>query len=382
MDAYEEDPRPGWDASVLRAAAAGLPTAYSVRRMADPGQPTDRVPGNLHIRWDDVLGITLWWTGTTHRCAPAALAPTVPPGTRRPRSKGDHPMGIRSKKKKREAEKAALTASARAGRLAGIAQKSAQDSVAKFQGTVVPALSEGAKDARKRADELVEQYLPAVQEQVQARGEKVAAFADTLSPRAEKLRHDLQDDYLPRARRTAGATNAVMAAMVTAAVDAARKELEKGQGDIKKAALATPPEKKKGRAGKVLLVLALTAAGAAAGYAAWKKSRPVEDPWAPPADFARAHYPASAATDTDSSEVSDTVGGAEAGDLANSLTSDADRASDTAPRDVKVDSADSSDLPEQGKVIDPVMNPEENPADPENGDASEGGKRGTHRGEA
>ena len=49
---------------------------------------------------------------------------------------------------------------------------------------------------------------------------------------------------------------------------------------------------------------------------------------------------------------------------------------------MKVDSADSSDLPEQGKVIDPVMNPEENPADPENGDASEGGKRGTHRGEA
>lgn len=308
-------------------------------------------------------------------------------------------MGFTRTKKKAKAKKATLTASARAGRFAGRAQRSAQDSVAKLQDTVVPAVSEGAKDIRKRTAELVDEYLPVVQDSLQAQGEKVAAFADTLSPKAEKLRQDLQEDYLPRARRTAGATNAVVAAAVAAAADAARTELEKGSSDIKKAAMAPTPAQKKGRAGKLLLFMALAAAGTAAGYVIWQRTRPVEDPWAPPADFARAHYPASAATDTDSSEVSDSVGGAEAGDVANSLKpaagdpATADRTADVTPRVVKVDSAsegsaasttgkraDTSATVEQGKVIDPVMNPEENPADPEG--RGDDAKRGTHRGDA
>ncbi|MGO1925414.1 MAG: hypothetical protein ACTH1T_07225, partial [Brachybacterium tyrofermentans] len=65
--------------------------------------------------------------------------------------------------------------------------------------------------------------------------------------------------------------------------------------------------------------------------------RPVEDPWAPPADFARAHYPASASSEDDSSTVSDTVGSADAGDVAQALKGD-DRSSDTTPKEVKVDS--------------------------------------------
>lgn len=87
----------------------------------------------------------------------------------------------------------------------------------------------------------------------------------------------------------------------------------------------------------MLLILGLAAAGAAAGYVVWQKTRPVEDPWAPPADFARAHYPAASATETDSSTVQDTVGSADAGDVASSLNT-ADRSSDTTPKDVKVES--------------------------------------------
>lgn len=328
-----------------------------------------------------------------------------------------------SRKNKRAATKAAKKATTRVERLTDSAQKTASESLGKLQDTVVPAVSEGAKDVRKKAEELVDQYLPTVQDSLQAQGERVAHLADNLGPRAERLRHDVQEDYLPRARRTAGATNAVVASAITAAVEAARKEFDKGQDDIKKAYTAPTPKQKKGRAGTVLLLLAIAAAGGAAGYIAWKKTRPVEDPWAPPADFARAHYPASGATDTDSSEVSDTVGGAEAGDVANALkggsnapatSNTKDRIADTTPREVKVDSARTdagagsstgtsrtttgtasvgssttasgstpshrgSDLPEQGRVIDPVLNPEENPADPnKNG----GEQRGTHRGDA
>ena len=82
----------------------------------------------------------------------------------------------------------------------------------------------------------------------------------------------------------------------------------------------------------------------------------MEDPWAPPADFARAHYPASAGTDSDSSTVSDTVGSADAGDVASALKGE-DRSSDVEPKEVKVDS-----------------DPEASSADEE--------KRGSHRGDA
>lgn len=286
-------------------------------------------------------------------------------------------MGF-SRKNKRAAKKAARTATSRVEKLSGSAQSAAQDGISKFSDTVVPAVTEGAKEAKAKASDLVDQYLPQVQDAVHTQGEKLSDLADKLGPRAEKLRHEIQDDYLPRARRTAGATNAVVATAVTAAVDAARKELDKGQADIK--AAYTKPVKKKGRAGKVLLLIALASAGAAAGYVVWQRSRPVEDPWAPPADFARAHYPSAGATDTDSTEVSDSVGGAEAGDVAQSLGAKTpDRTSDTTPHDVKVDHAEGADAAgthraegeaETGKVIDPVLNPDENPADP---------KRGNHR---
>lgn len=282
------------------------------------------------------------------------------------------------KKNKRAVKKAARTANKKAERFGSQVQDSVQDSVSKLTGTVVPAVSEGAKDVREKASDLVDHYLPQAKDAVQHQSEKLAELAGDLGPRAEKLRQDVEEDYLPRARRTAGATNAVVATAVTAAVDAARKELDKGQADIK--AAYTKPVKKKGRAGKVLLLIALASAGAAAGYVVWKRSRPVEDPWAPPADFARAHYPSAGATDTDSTEVSDSVGGAEAGDVAQSLGAKTpDRTSDTTPHDVKVDHAEGADAAgthraegeaETGKVIDPVLNPDENPADP---------KRGNHR---
>ena len=99
--------------------------------------------------------------------------------------------------------------------------------------------------------------------------------------------------------------------------------------------------------------------------------------------------------DASTIEVSDTVGGAEAGDVAQSLRGDAntpDRTADTTPHDVKVDHASATDakdtsakgthrgtstdapVGDQGKVIDPVMNPEENPADPTRKDGDAGNR--------
>ncbi|MCL6424214.1 hypothetical protein Bequi_12635 [Brachybacterium sp. JHP9] len=211
------------------------------------------------------------------------------------------------------------------------------------------SLADSTKDVRKKASALVDNVRPQVEDALHDSGEKIAQLTDRIGPRAEQLRHDLQDDYFPRAKKTAATTGTVLSTAVAAAVDAARHELASGQDDIRKAATKPAPKKTAKRAGTVLLVLGLAAAGAAAGYVVWKRTRPVEDPWAPPADFARAHYPASASTESDATEVSDTVGGAEAGDVASSLrtgngdaatSNTEDRIADTTPHEVKFDSAD------------------------------------------
>ncbi|MGY5765161.1 hypothetical protein ACXET9_08170 [Brachybacterium sp. DNPG3] len=237
-------------------------------------------------------------------------------------------MALTKKRAAKKAEKQAATAVAAAGGTAQKAEKAVEE-LQKLAAQVGPVVSEGAREARSRATELVDQYGPGVEEKLRAQGGKLASLGQNagqnlqanLGPRADKIVHDVQEDYLPRARKTAETTGTVL----KAAVDAARKELDKGQGDIKAAALVAPTAKKKSRTGKVLLVVGLAAIGATAGYLAWKKTRPVEDPWAPPADFARAHYPASAGDDSDSSTVSDTVGAADAGDVASSLESDEKR---------------------------------------------------------
>lgn len=245
---------------------------------------------------------------------------------------------------KREAKKAKKQAAKTADAASSTAQRAekAVEELQKLAATVGPVVSEGAREARTRATDLYGQYVPEAQQRLREQSDKISS---NFGPRAEKIRSDVQEDYLPRARKTVETSGTVL----KAAVDAARKELEKGQGDVRAAVLEpTPRAKKKSRAGKVLLILGLAAAGAAAGYVAWQKTRPVEDPWAPPADFARAHYPASASSDSDSSTVSDTVGSADAGDVASALKGE-DRTSDVEPKEVKVDSDPSISVDDEAK---------------------------------
>ncbi|HJB10335.1 MAG TPA: hypothetical protein H9786_07355 [Candidatus Brachybacterium merdavium] len=261
-------------------------------------------------------------------------------------------MALTKKREAKKAKKHAAKSLEAAGSTTQRAEK-AVDELQKLAAQVGPVVSEGAREARSKASGFYDQYAPEVQQKLRDQGDRLSELGQNLGPRADKFVHDVQDDYLPRARRTAETTGNVL----KAAAGAARQEFDKGQGDIKSAAL-TPVPKKKGRTGKVLLIVGLAAAGAAAGYIVWQKTRPVEDPWAPPADFARAHYPASAASDSDSSTVSDTVGSADAGDVAQALKAD-DRSSDTTPNEAQADSdSDASQADDSGEP------------------------RGTHRGEA
>lgn len=232
------------------------------------------------------------------------------------------------------------------------AKKKAKKQAARSENTLnkalnnaCPLLTEVSKDARKRVDSFYGEYSPKVEKELRKRLAKSEArlleaqalLSDkldaNLGPRVKNFRSDFEADYLPRARRTADATNTTVAATVAAALDAARAEWEKGSPAIRKAALTSPvKDKKKSRWGTAFIVLGITAAAGAAAYVAWEKTRPVEDPWAPPADFARSQYPAAASTDDDSTEVSDSVASADAGDVTGSLgteQADATQATDS-----------------------------------------------------
>ncbi len=229
---------------------------------------------------------------------------------------------------KREAKKAAKKHAKNAKKQA----KQAQSTWRKALDNAGPLFSEASKEARKRAEKFYGDYAPEVERRVRkgfnAGQERVSGLSSRLSdefdrnvgPRARKLRSDFEADYLPRARRTADAANTTLGAAVAAAVDAARAEWEKGAPEIRTAATTSPvADKKKSKVGTVLVVLGLAAVAGTAGYLAWQKTRPVEDPWAPPADFARSHYPAAGVSEEDSTEVSDSVAAAEAGDVPESL---------------------------------------------------------------
>lgn len=191
-----------------------------------------------------------------------------------------------------------------------------------FKSNLGPLSSEGAREAGQRASAALhdanDRASRAVNKQRRRAEEKYQQLDDKYRPELYHARDQVIDDYLPRAQKTWNAGNQAVTAAITAAADAGRKEWDKSYPAVRSAALTpTPVKKKKRGVGRTLLVLGLVSAAAAAGYAVYRQSRPVEDPWAPPADFSKAHYPT--ATDSDSSVVQDSVGGGDSGDVAASL---------------------------------------------------------------
>ena len=96
----------------------------------------------------------------------------------------------------------------------------------------------------------IEHATPAI-ENAAARAQAAAAHA---GPAIENARGHLVDDYLPRASRAVNEASA---------------------------ALTTPtPKRRKCRVLRAFGLTALVGAVAGAGYILWKRSQPIEDPWA------------------------------------------------------------------------------------------------------
>ena len=95
------------------------------------------------------------------------------------------------------------------------------------------------------------------------------------TPAIENAREHLVDDYLPRASLAVNQAGAALTARGSLS-DRARRASE-----VSAAALTTPVRKRrKCRFLRAFGLTALVGAAAGAGYILWKRSQPIEDPWA------------------------------------------------------------------------------------------------------
>jgi len=101
---------------------------------------------------------------------------------------------------------------------------------------------------------------------------KLEAYAEKARPAVDSARDKLVDDYLPRVQK----------AMHDAAEAAAKESNKKGKavkaGKAAQKALATKPKKR--GAGKTIGWILVGTAAAGTGYLLWRRTQPVDDPWA------------------------------------------------------------------------------------------------------
>ena len=98
---------------------------------------------------------------------------------------------------------------------------------------------------------------------------------ERLEPVVSEARQRVVKDYIPRAQRAAVAAQAAAGTDGTLTERAQRVAVA-----AKSAALEVPVKKKKHRVLKTLGWLAVAGVAAAGAYVVWRRSQPVEDPWA------------------------------------------------------------------------------------------------------
>ena len=112
---------------------------------------------------------------------------------------------------------------------------------------------------------------------VESARERAQSVADRAQPFLSDIHGHVVDDYLPRLNKAVSESATALAAEgdLSSRARAARSASAK--------ALTTPARKKsckKCRLLRALCFTAVAAAAAGAGYVLWKRSQPIEDPWA------------------------------------------------------------------------------------------------------
>ena len=169
---------------------------------------------------------------------------------------------------------AAVYAGKVAVRAADLANQGVDWAAPRAQAALTSAIEHAApaiENAAARAQAAAAHAAPAI-ENAAARAQAAAAHA---GPAIENAREHLVEDYLPRASLAVNQAGAALSARGSLS-DRARRASE-----VSAAALATPTRKRrKCRFLRAVGLTALVGAAAGAGYILWKRSQPIEDPWA------------------------------------------------------------------------------------------------------
>lgn len=110
---------------------------------------------------------------------------------------------------------------------------------------------------------------------IEGAAEKIRPVVDDLSAKASVAYTNVREDYIPRAKAAAHA-----AAEAARNADGDLRERAIAIQEEARKALAPEPVKKKKSFMKKFGITAIVAGIGAAGYVLWKRSQPVEDPWA------------------------------------------------------------------------------------------------------
>ena len=144
---------------------------------------------------------------------------------------------------------------------------------------------------------------------VEAAAPRVEAAAEQLAqlaPRVDAARDKIVDELLPRLVEAVGAAAAVVATKTDEARDRSQDALSSVGDSAKKS-------QHRGGKRKAVLVVGVLGAAAGAGYTAWKRGQPTDDPWA----TATAEGSSRTAPTGNRLGGSDTAGGLGAGSLAS-----------------------------------------------------------------
>lgn len=155
-----------------------------------------------------------------------------------------------------------------------------RDAVAVHAGRVAVAATDLAEQgldwAAPRAQAALENAIERATPLVEGAAERAQVAADRARPLIGDVRSRVVDDYLPRIHRAVEESGAALTA------DAPLVERATRAREVGALALTTPTRKVR-RKRRLLRALGWTAATGAVvgiGYVLWRRSQPIEDPWA------------------------------------------------------------------------------------------------------
>ena len=188
--------------------------------------------------------------------------------------------------------------------------------------TAIERATPVVETATERAKEAVDRTRPVLEDAAEKAIAHAKDAVERAKPVLEDARQQVIDDYLPRINRAVEQSASALKA------DGSIADRAKAVRDAATSALTTPTKtvRRKRRFLRALGWTAVTSAVAGAGYVLWKRSQPIEDPWAE-------EYWADLDADTIAQDVEAEV--ADAVNTAKELAADATDTVEGAVEDVK-----------------------------------------------